>query len=556
LSIRGRLALPVPRPLHRPSVVYGANVVADDFVQAVIQHSAYEDIELLYSDARPPTLDTQPRLVPSATPSRRELVSLRRLVQDPRAIRCDVWHDIRLRGDVRQALRIREASSRVYPVCVTHHAIGYTSLLHEFFLALLLSGSRTCDALVCTSIAAHTAVRVLLDTVAERFEQTHHVRLRYLGQLPVLPLGVDIQRFRPRDKTDSRRQTQIPLDAFVLLWVGRISPRNKADLLPLVRVMAQLVAANPLLPLLLVIATTHFDDYAHTLLDLARALGIAANVRVEAAAERRFIHVWYSAADVFVSPADNLQETFGLTPIEAMAAGLPQIVSDWNGYRDTVEHGVTGFRVPTRWSCEDVELDNEAELSGEASEAEVALAQSVVVDLEAYASYIQLLIDNVALRMDMQSASRRRAESCYSWQRVVCQHDDLWEELRVQAAREVPSRGASLAPYSQPFFHRAFNHYATVTTTERTFLSITAWGESLLRKEDQLPTFASAVLLDPAVADAIVSTVTQLAQSAGRVQVSDVCNLLAHTHVGSRAAITRHILWLAKHGFLSLRDEA
>ena len=44
---------------------------------------------------------------------------------------------------------------------------------------------------------------------------------------------------------------------------------------------------------------------------------------------------------------DNIQETFGLTPLEAMAAGLPVVVSDWDGYRFTVRDGIEGFLVPT-----------------------------------------------------------------------------------------------------------------------------------------------------------------------------------------------------------------
>ena len=41
-----------------------------------------------------------------------------------------------------------------------------------------------------------------------------------------------------------------------------------------------------------------------------------------------------SASDAFISLVDCLQETFGLTPVEAMAARLPVVASDWNGYRD------------------------------------------------------------------------------------------------------------------------------------------------------------------------------------------------------------------------------
>ena len=56
--------------------------------------------------------------------------------------------------------------------------------------------------------------------------------------------------------------------------------------------------------------------------------------------------VWH-AADVFVSPSDNIQETFGLAVLEAMASGLPVVASDWDGYRDLVEDGQTGLLVPT-----------------------------------------------------------------------------------------------------------------------------------------------------------------------------------------------------------------
>src|SRR6516164_5936950 len=56
--------------------------------------------------------------------------------------------------------------------------------------------------------------------------------------------------------------------------------------------------------------------------------------------------VWH-AADIFASLSDSIQETFGLVIVEAMASGLPVVASDWDGYRDLVADGETGFLVPT-----------------------------------------------------------------------------------------------------------------------------------------------------------------------------------------------------------------
>ena len=62
----------------------------------------------------------------------------------------------------------------------------------------------------------------------------------------------------------------------------------------------------------------------------------------------RFPDGLWAAGDIFISLVENMQESFGLTPIEAMAAGLPRVISDWDGYRDSVTHGEDGFLVTTR----------------------------------------------------------------------------------------------------------------------------------------------------------------------------------------------------------------
>ena len=54
-----------------------------------------------------------------------------------------------------------------------------------------------------------------------------------------------------------------------------------------------------------------------------------------------------TASDMAISLVDCLQETFWLAPVEAMASGLPVVVSNWDGYRDTVVDGRTGYLIET-----------------------------------------------------------------------------------------------------------------------------------------------------------------------------------------------------------------
>src|ERR1700676_1499624 len=104
-----------------------------------------------------------------------------------------------------------------------------------------------------------------------------------------------------------------------------------------------------------------------------------------------------ASADVLLSPSDSVQESFGLTPIEAMSSGLPQIVADWDGYRDTVVDGEPGFRVPTYWTDCSGDLRDTGTISGWTFD-HLCLGQSVAIDISKMCERIQLLADNEDLR--------------------------------------------------------------------------------------------------------------------------------------------------------------
>ena len=141
-------------------------------------------------------------------------------------------------------------------------------------------------------------------------------------------------------------------------------------------------------------------------------------------------HQALAAADIAVSLVDNPQETFGLAVAEAMAAGVPLVVSDWNGYRDLVRDGIDGFRVPTRWASvarqASIPLGWQQLLGLEPyPKVAGALAQLVQVDTQAAEAACLTLLTRSELRRAMGAAARQRAletfhpERGYGADRVV-----------------------------------------------------------------------------------------------------------------------------------------
>lgn len=133
--------------------------------------------------------------------------------------------------------------------------------------------------------------------------------------------------------------------------------------------------------------------------------------------------IWH-AADVFCSLSVNLQETFGLTPIEAMGAGLPVVVSDWNGYRDTVRHGVDGFLIPTSMPAAGT-ASGDAFAHGTCAQTIsfghycAVTAQTVAVDLVETVNALETLARSPELRRRMAVAGRDHACGQFSWEVVI-----------------------------------------------------------------------------------------------------------------------------------------
>lgn len=152
--------------------------------------------------------------------------------------------------------------------------------------------------------------------------------------------GIDLRLFRPLpDRAELRAALGLPADGDVLLYTGRVD-RDK-HLLELFEVLKAVRTERPVE----LVVCFHFrgEPYLARCRERAEAIG---NIRfVEWPNPQTLVH-YYNAADLFISAGVSVCETFGRSPVEAMACGTPSVVSAYNGFRDTITPS-TGFLVPT-----------------------------------------------------------------------------------------------------------------------------------------------------------------------------------------------------------------
>ncbi len=528
-------------------VTVGRQVAVDQFIHALVYHGSEYDYDLFCPPMHLSTIQSQVE-----TDDRRVMVhdqhSLTSTIDN---FQFTAWHDNQL--DTHRPFSLRNHAKTPYPVTILHHTLSYKELIHEKFLRLLLCQPHKYDSIICTSTSSKKALSVLLEHITEQFNAKYNINLKYQGCFDIIPLAVDIDFYKPRARESARNSFKIPENSFVMLWVGRFSAIDKADLLPFIKMLFELIQANPGQELLLLCnGRQRFgENFGDAIQDFTAQLGISNNVRILDEPQDR-MPLLYSAADIFVSPADNLQESFGLTPIEAMACGVPQIVSDWNGYRDTVVHGETGFLIPT-YSGRCSEHISEAAFLTESAFDHLALSQSLVVDMAEMRNAIQNIIDNPDLQARMAKASRQRAVQEYSQEKIVSRYESLWSKLSLMADK-TPEYTNMDNDYTRPPYHQAFSHYPTRNLPEKTQIRITPSGKKLITGEFGLPLYYNNHWKYLNV-EIIKRIIDGAAKMDGKGQPLGIDRILSVITKGSntsesREDVFRHVLWLLKYGFL------
>ena len=172
----------------------------------------------------------------------------------------------------------------------------------------------------------------------------------------VVTPGVDLYTFTPgQGRAHARGLLQIPTDAHVITFVGRIQPHKGPDLL--IRATAEMLAHSPHLRSKLIVFVIGGVSGAGTaevekLKEMVKWLGISDVVRFLPPISRKDLPDWYRAADLVCVP--SYSESFGLVALESQACGTPVVATAVGGLRTAVADGISGVLVdghdPRAWS--------------------------------------------------------------------------------------------------------------------------------------------------------------------------------------------------------------
>ena len=172
--------------------------------------------------------------------------------------------------------------------------------------------------------------------------------------------------------------------------------------------------------------------------------------------------------------ADNPQETFGLSLLEGMSAGLPLLVSDYNGYKELCSTDV-GVRIPTSW----VRTPLMSELSPVLDPGRLhrQLAQSLALDNAVLRKELFSLFTDQDRCARLGRAARERFLSLYHSPVVIAKLEEIWNKLKREYVPVERTENLMEMNYFDAFFN-----YPTEWLTKKTSVKKTEfshwWGST------------------------------------------------------------------------------
>jgi glycosyltransferase involved in cell wall biosynthesis len=222
---------------------------------------------------------------------------------------------------------LRVARSREVPLVFTHHTMWdhyshYTAVetpaTARFIGAWVAGYASLCDAVIAPS-------RSVADLLRNRGVET---------RIEIIPTGVNTRRFARGDGAHFRQRREIPENALLIGYVGRLAAEKNLDFLA--ESVARFMAVEPLAHFVVIGAGPSEEEIRRVM----AAAGCIDRLHLIGVCEGRELIDAFHALDIFAFASQT--ETQGMVLTEAMAAGKPVVALDGPGVRDVVRDRVNG----------------------------------------------------------------------------------------------------------------------------------------------------------------------------------------------------------------------
>ena len=428
-----------------------------------------------------------------------------------------------------------------------------TDRVRDIINQIVIAPTQDWDALVCPSKAIKSVVQTLINNWQDYLNERGCESFSCDIQLPIIPLGIDAHFFDkisvPKERKRQRKLLHIQDKEVVILYSGRLNFLAKANPLPLL-LSAEHIASETKFPVSIIFHGYFNDDFNKQSFEIAinQICNICRVIFVEDN-DSNFPNGAWAASDIFCSLADNVQESFGLTPIEAMASGLPVVVSDWDGYRDTVRHEIDGYKIPTLMAPQDAGGDIAYEyFSGQTHYGDylAATQQSTAINIGELTNALKTLINNPEKRHEMGQTAKERAKGVFDWAKIIPAYDNLWSELNLRRNAEKLEQLNQKEQNSHPSHWDPFSLFADFPTSELSkndhiFLKVKNWDEIIKLLKLKICLVYPEPLLS-------FEDITELILKLEQYPFQSVNDILDRMPEASERKLLRTIVWLIKIG--------
>ncbi|MDP0561960.1 MAG: DUF4135 domain-containing protein [Candidatus Endonucleobacter sp. (ex Gigantidas childressi)] len=459
----------------------GLQKANESFLKAIIRYSQFHEIHFFIRDSwlAPIRKQWQPYIDEFADQRSIHFININLLPSYLKRYEYEVFH----KGDpyISDLADLRKMCAKT-PFVITGraHTLSTDSNLSKT-RDLVLSPLTKSDAVLCSTQAQKEVMEKLLKLAEERLTAQTGASVCYPGQLRMLPLGIEGDAKKLLSKSQAREQLGYQPEPCVLLCVSRFSPTDKMDLHPLLLVANDLLEERHVTNFLLVLAGNGDagGEYIQSLLRQAYELNLEGLIRFELTIDDERKHLLYQAADIFISLADNVQESFGLAPLEAMNYSLPVILSEWNGYRELINHGHSGFLIKTLSTDHD-HLSRPLTIV-EPEHSLLIEAQGTAIDLQSVTNTIEQLVNDEGLRLTIGETAKKRVLELFHWPNLIKQYHTIVDSLN-QSGHHLSSAKDSCGGLP---LQQTFRHYSSHILDDNDHLETTDRGVRILLLDEK-----------------------------------------------------------------------